>query len=41
MSFTEARLEQAIIDLLAEQGYPHVLGSTLEFIYKFLRLAGD
>lgn len=30
MSFTEARLEQAIIDLLAEQGYPHVLGSTLD-----------
>ena len=30
MGFTEARLEQAIIDLLAEQGYPHVLGSTLD-----------
>ena len=30
MSFTEARLEQAIIDLLAVQGYPHVLGSTLD-----------
>ena len=30
MSFTEARLEQAIIDLLAEQGYPHVLGNTLD-----------
>jgi type I restriction enzyme R subunit len=30
MSFTEARLEQAIIDLLAEQGYPHVAGSTLD-----------
>ena len=30
MSFTEARLEQAIIDLLAQQGYPHVVGSTLD-----------
>ena len=29
MSFTEARLEQAIIDLLVEQGYPHVLGPSI------------
>ena len=29
MSFTEARLEQAIIDLLAKQGYPYVPGGTL------------
>ena len=28
--FNEAALEQAIIDLLGEQGYPHVLGSTLD-----------
>lgn len=27
--FTEAQLEQAIIDLLGEQGYPHVHGGTL------------
>jgi type I restriction enzyme, R subunit len=26
MKFTEAKLEQAIIDLLGEEGYPHVLG---------------
>ncbi|WP_343772792.1 type I restriction endonuclease, partial [Marinomonas arenicola] len=26
IKFTEARLEQAIIELLGEQGYPHVLG---------------
>lgn len=29
MSFTEARLEQAIIDLLVEQGYPHVVGPSI------------
>ena len=29
MQFTEAKLEQAIIDLLGESGYPHVLGSTI------------
>ncbi|MEY8251096.1 MAG: type I restriction endonuclease, partial [Colwellia sp.] len=27
--FTEAKLEHAIIQLLGEQGYPHVLGDTL------------
>jgi type I restriction enzyme R subunit len=26
IKFTEARLEKAIIDMLGEQGYPHVLG---------------
>ena len=25
MIFTEAKLEQAIIDLLSKEGYPHVL----------------
>ena len=25
MKFTEAKLEQAIIDLLEQEGYPHVL----------------
>lgn len=29
MKFTEARLEQAIIELLGKQGYPHVLGETI------------
>lgn len=27
--FTEAQLEQSIIDLLGEQGYPHVIGSEI------------
>ena len=27
--FTEARLEQAIIELLGEEGYPHALGETI------------
>lgn len=26
MTFTEAKLEQAIIELLGEQGYPHSVG---------------
>lgn len=30
MKFTEARLEQAIIELLGEEGYPHVLGEKIE-----------
>ncbi|GGY44188.1 DEAD/DEAH box helicase [Bacterioplanes sanyensis] len=30
MSFTESRLEQAFIELLAGQGYPHVLGSAID-----------
>lgn len=30
MKFTEAKLEQAIIDLLGERGYPHVLGETID-----------
>ena len=30
MKFTEAQLEQSIIDLLAEQGYPHVVGSDID-----------
>lgn len=29
MKFTEERLEQAIIALLGEQGYPHIAGSTI------------
>jgi len=29
MKFTEARLEQAIIELLGKEGYPHVLGDTI------------
>ena len=29
MKFTEAKLEQAIITLLGEQGYPHMRGDTL------------
>ena len=27
--FTEAQLEQAIIDLLGKENYPHVLGTTI------------
>ena len=27
--FTEARLEQAIIELLENEGYPNVLGETI------------
>jgi len=30
VKFTEAQLEQAIIDLMAAQGFPHTLGTTLE-----------
>ena len=30
MNFTEARLEQAIIDLLGEQGFSHVMGGALD-----------
>ncbi len=30
MKFTEAQLEEAIIELLGKQGYPHVLGETIE-----------
>lgn len=29
MKFTEAQLEQAIIDLLGKENYPHVLGTTI------------
>jgi hypothetical protein len=29
MKFTEARLEQAILDLLKEEGYPHHIGETI------------
>ncbi len=29
MKFTEAKLEQAIIDLPGKEGYPHVLGETI------------
>lgn len=29
MNFTEAKLEQAVVELLAEQGYPHLLGGEL------------
>ena len=28
--FSEAQLEEAIIELLGEQGYPHVLGESIE-----------
>ena len=28
--FTEAKLEEAIISLLEAEGYPHVLGETIE-----------
>jgi hypothetical protein len=30
MKFTEASLEAAIIELLGEEGYPHVLGEKIE-----------
>ena len=30
MSFNEAALEEAIIEMLGEQGYPHVLGEQIE-----------
>ncbi len=30
MKFTEAQLESAIIELLGVEGYPHVLGRTIE-----------
>ena len=29
MKFTEAQLEEAIIELLGEQGYPHLLGEAI------------
>ncbi len=30
MKFTEAQLESAIIELLDQEGYPHVLGEAVE-----------
>lgn len=30
MKFTEAKLEQAIIDLLQDEGYPHLLGAAID-----------
>ena len=30
MKFTEAQLEAAIIELLEAEGYPHVVGETIE-----------
>ena len=30
IKFTEAKLENSIIKLLGEQGYPHVLGGEIE-----------
>ena len=30
LKFTEAQLESAIIELLEAEGYPHVLGETIE-----------
>ena len=30
MKFTEAQLEAAIIELLGKEGYPHVLGETID-----------
>lgn len=30
MKFTEQKLETAIVELLGEQGYPHVLGEAIE-----------
>ena len=30
MSFNEAALEEAIIEMLGEQGYPHVVGEQIE-----------
>ena len=30
MKFTESQLEQAIIELLGVEGYPHVIGETLQ-----------
>ena len=29
MKFTEAKLEQAFIELLGNEGYPHFVGSSL------------
>ena len=29
MKLTEAQLEQAVVELLGEQGYPHLLGGQL------------
>ena len=30
MKFTESKLEEAILELLAKEGYPHVLGGAIE-----------
>ena len=30
MSFNEAALEEAIIEMLGEQGYPHIVGEQIE-----------
>ena len=30
MKFTEAQLEAAIIELLGEEGYPHLVGEAIE-----------
>jgi type I restriction enzyme R subunit len=41
MKFTEAQLENAIIQLLGEQGYPHVLGGELERGITDVLIKGD
>lgn len=30
MKFTEAQVEAAILDLLVQEGYPHVLGKAID-----------
>ena len=39
--FTEAQLEQVIIKLLSDQGYPHYLGDTLDRAPTEVLLKGD
>ncbi len=41
MKFTEERLEQAIIELLAEQGYPHISGAELDRLPEDVLIKGD
>ena len=41
MKFTEARLEEAIIGLLGEQGYPHYTGDQITRSQEEVLITGD
>jgi len=41
MKFTEERLEQAIIELLGREGYPHNRGGAIERSYEDVLIKSD